>query len=47
LLAGSLCALCFNVISTVRHYRFLEGARPGRERDRTLVASTPTIDGRQ
>ena len=47
LLAGSLCALCFNVISTVRHYRFLEGARPGRERDRTLIASTPTIDGRQ
>lgn len=47
LLGGSLCALCVNVISTVRHYRFLEGAGLGRERDRTLITSTPTIDGRQ
>jgi len=47
LLAGSLCALCVNVIRTVRHYRFLEVAGRGRERDRTLIASASTIDGRQ
>jgi hypothetical protein len=26
LLAGSLCALCINVIGTVRHHRLLESA---------------------